>query len=116
MKQEAVQRRQKGNNRGSALIEMTLLIPILLGCIYFYIMLFLFLTETAGDMYGMAEYLYESERTNESVAGTVSKSGNTEIISIKSTGKLFEIRAELRRDASDAIENIRRWQLVTGGI
>lgn len=116
MKQEVVQRRQKGNNRGSAIIEMTLLIPILLGCIYFYIMLFLFLTETAGDMYRMAEYLYESERTNENVAGIVSKSGNTEIISIKSTGKLFEIRAELRRDASDAIENIRRWQLVTGGI
>ncbi len=108
---------EKRNNRGSTIIEMTLLIPVLLGCVYFYIMLFLFLIETAEDMYIMAEYLYEPERTKEeSVTGTICKNGNTEIIRIQNTGELFEIQAELRKDASDVIENIRRWQLATGGI
>lgn len=108
---------EKRDNRGSTIIEMTLLIPVLLGCIYFYIMLFLFLIETAEDMYIMAEYLYEPERTKqENVIGTISKNGNTEIIRIQNTGELFEIKTELRKDASDVIENIRRWQLATGGI
>ena len=108
---------EKRDNRGSAIIEMTLLIPVLLGCIYFYIMLFLFLTETAKDMYTMAEYLYGTRQTKEeNVTGTVSKNGNTEIIRIQNTGELFEIQTELRKDASDVIENIRRWQLATGGI
>ena len=45
-------------NRGSAVIEMSLLMPIFLGCIYLYIMLFLFLLESGKGL----EYMVENIR------------------------------------------------------
>lgn len=117
MKRHNMPVNKRGNNRGSTIIEMTLLIPVFLGCIYFYIMFFLFLTEAAKDMNEMAGCLYESGSTEKnSVEGNISKNGSTEIIKMQSSGKLFEIRLELRKDAGDVIENIRRWQFATGGI
>ncbi len=117
MKQQDKPVKKKRGNKGSAIIEMTLLIPVFLGCIFLYIMLFLFLIGAARDMHDMALFLYASENAvGESVAGTVSKDGNTKIIRMRRFGKWFEIQTELRKDASDVIENIRRWQVATGGI
>lgn len=102
--------------RGSAVIEITLLIPVFLGCIYFYIMLFLNLVQTTKQFYYLAENLYE---TGDS--GTVGGSekvvkGNTETVTFYEKDSFFEIRIQMSKNDSDAIENIRRWQLATGGI
>ena len=106
-------------NRGSAVIEMSLLMPILLGCIYLYIMLFLFLLESGKGMEYMVENIYEvgntendtSEHFNDMVSERTE--GNVKIYRIEEKGELFDLYLEMRRDENDAVENIRRWQLVT---
>ena len=106
-------------NRGSAVIEMSLLMPILLGCIYLYIMLFLFLLESGKGMEYMVENMYETgnvkEDASEKLKETLSKrtQGNVKIFWLEEKGKLFDIYLEMRKDENDAVENIRRWQLVT---
>lgn len=106
-------------NRGSAVIEMSLLMPILLGCIYLYIMLFLFLLESGKGMEYMVENMYEvgntEKDTSEYFNDMVSErtEGNVKIYRIEEKGELFDLYLEMRRDENDAVENIRRWQLVT---
>lgn len=117
MKQQNMPAKKRRENRGSIIIEMTLLIPLFLGCIFFYIMYFLFLTQAARDLSDMAGCLYASgDREEEYAAGEVHREGNTEIIRVQRSGKWFEIQTELRKDGSDIIENIRRWQFASGGI
>lgn len=104
-------------NKGSATIEITLLMPIFLGCIYFYIMLFLFLIESGKDMQILAEYLYLEEGNQVTFEQTEKKTfvkqndGKIVITSIKEEFSIFEINIELSKDSNNAIENIRRWQL-----
>ena len=106
-------------NKGSAVIEISLLMPILLGCIYLYIMLFLFLLESGKGMEYMVENMYEvgntEKDTSEYFNDTVSErtEGNVKIYRIEEKGELFDLYLEMRRDENDAVENIRRWQLVT---
>lgn len=110
-------KRQKINHCGSAVIEMTLLIPVFLGCIYFYIMLFLYLVQTTKQFYFLAENLYETESvtaSGEGIEKTVK--GKKETVMFHEKDSFFEIRIQMSRDHSDVIENIRRWQLATSGI
>lgn len=106
-------------NQGRTVIEITLLIPVFFGCIYLYIMLFLFLMESTKQMDNICEGLYHTENTKmESQSGKITfhMKGKTYTGAIYETGKLFTIDLQLSRDSSDAIENIRRWQLAAGGI
>lgn len=106
-------------NKGSAIIETTLLIPVFLGCIYFYIMLFLFFMESGKRMEQMAECMYttqtvENRNSEERKANMSTRTeGKVKIFWIKENGNLFDIQLELRKDENNAVENIRRWQLVT---
>lgn len=109
-------KKRRNRNSGSAIIEITLLIPVFLGCIYLYIMLFLFLVDSTREMSSLAENLYATEELKKENDVKINKKGKTKIISIDKTGKLFRLQLEMRKNDSDAIENIRRWQLVTGGI
>lgn len=103
--------KKREKNKGSAVIEMTLLMPILLGCIYFYIMLFLFFVQSGKRMAEIADCIYEEniEETEEVMMRT---EGNVKIGKVEEEGKLFRIHIELRKDKNDPVKNIRRWQLV----
>lgn len=106
-------------NRGRTVIEITLLIPVFFGCIYLYIMLFLFLMESTKQMDHICEELYHTEAAKlDSQGGEIifHIKGKTYTAAVYDTGKLFTIDLQLSRDGSDAIENIRRWQLAAGGI
>lgn len=106
-------------NKGSAVIEMSLIMPILLGSIYLYIMFFLFLVEYGKEMEYMVEHMYEigstengrSEQTKDGISKRTE--GKVRIYRIEEQGDLFDLYLEMRKDENDAIENIRRWQLVT---
>ena len=108
-------------NRGSAIIEMTFLIPVLLGIIYFYIMLFLFLMESTKYKEWIVESLYsvqeDASTGAEGQAGegllSVSKQGTTISVYIDEKMNLFDIRLEMHRKEDSAVDNIRRWQLAT---
>lgn len=107
-------------NKGSAVIEMSLLMPILLGCIYLYIMLFLFLLKSGKEMEYMAQNMYEASNVGKENSGQWKEAlserteGKVRIYRIEEKGELFELYLEMRKDENDAVENIRRWQLVTG--
>lgn len=108
-------------NRGSAVIEMTLLMPVFLGCIYFYIMFFLFLFDSSNQLQQMAEVLYQDRTAEDETAigqtedmveaGVLRKEGEVLIIELKKEGKLFDTELELRRaDDEDVVKKLRRWQ------
>ena len=64
-------------NLGSSIIEITLLIPIFIGCIYFFIILLLFFVHQAkmtGDL--VASLYQEEEEINASDWEELYKSGN----------------------------------------
>lgn len=120
MKKESV-------NGGSAIIEMTFLIPILLGIIYLYIMLFLFLLESAEYKEIMVESLYsiqEEKKKKSAEAGETVESGvllwskNGTQISVFVDGKveMFDIELEMHCNEDKTVENIRRWQLAADTI
>lgn len=115
--------KKTSENIGSAVVEMTFLIPVILGIIYMYIMLFLFLIESAKYREIMVESLYSIENENGekavdsnengAVSGVMEKSQHGSKISvyIKEQTKLFDIELEMHRKEDSAVQNIRRWQL-----
>lgn len=112
-------KKEDDKNRGSTVIEMSLLIPIFLGCIYWYIMLFLFFIESGKKMEQMSDYVYTPEKTqyaeNQAFSDNmqIRREGKMEIVRVEEQGKLFVFHMELRKGKDDPAENLRRWQLVT---
>lgn len=107
--------RQKRKNKGSAVIEMTLLIPIFLGVLYFYILFFLFLIEYGKNMKVVVEYAYGIQMKyyieNLDCEITTGKQGDINVFWIEKSGAWFDICAEFRRDNNNPVDNIRRWQI-----
>lgn len=109
--------RKQRKNDGSAIVEMTLLIPILLGLLYMYISLFLFMIETGRDMNYLAETLYSVEKStqesNNTNYGNVKtyKQGSAYYITMRDVSGMFHIDLEMRRYGDFTVKNIRRWQL-----
>ena len=106
-------------NRGSAVIEMTMMVPIILGCIYFYIMSMLFLIEhgKVADDLSYRFYSYSEENTeNDDGDKKVILSGNTEVISYGEVFNNYELMIELKKEGSDVVKNLRRWQLIADTI
>lgn len=106
-------RRLKKKNRGSATIEMTLLIPICIGCVYFYMMFFLFFVQVSKEMNIQARQLYSAEQMGE-VEGKAHgkrKSSQCEV-----RNKMFEIQLEMTGNQEDPFQQIRRWQMIASGI
>lgn len=94
------------HNCGSATVEMTLLMPIILGIFYLYISFFIFFIDCAGDMKNMAETLY----ANGAIETTQNKGSKSSIYIQESSG-IHKKRLELHRYNGDTVKNIRRWQL-----
>lgn len=107
--------RIQGFNRGSAVVEMTLLIPIIFGVIYFGIMFFLFLIRSGNCMEIMAKHLYSYENTMDGESSDMlvneQKKGNMKTVWVEEEGKLFQIRLELKGNSSDPVSVVRRWQI-----
>lgn len=109
--------KRQRNNKGSAIIEMTLLISILLGIIYLYISLFVFMIETGKEMNGMVECMYslDNSQTNAGVSnnsnGSISQQGNIICARVNQISGMFLMDLELRRYSDSAVKNIRRWKL-----
>ena len=102
-------------NRGSTIIEMTLLISVFMGVIFLYITFFLYLINSAGQMEQAAEYLYsvnEEEPDSEKSANIwIQKQGDIRTVWFEETDSRFLIRTKYRRWVKNPVENIRRWQL-----
>ncbi len=100
-------------NCGSAVIEITLLMPAFLGCIYLYIMLFLFFIDSGKRMEQLAECIYTTKQESVLEQSIVIRTeGNLKIGRIEAQDEPFVIQLELRKDENDPVKNIRRWQLV----
>lgn len=107
-------------NRGSAIVEMTLLIPVYMGVIYLYILFFLFIIECGFLMQGMLEYMYCVETTfenqyNDDPFSTI-KQGNVQTTSTIYSNNIFKKHMELKGNAEDSTEKIRRWQIAVDTI
>lgn len=111
-------------NCGSAIIEMTFLIPILLGIIYLYITFFLFLIESSQYKEWIVESLYCSQETQgdtseqagvKNMDGIIkmSKQGTQISVFVNQKAELFDIELEMHRKEDSAVKNIRRWQLAS---
>ena len=102
-------------NRGSIIIEMTLLISVFMGVIFFYITFFLFLINSAGQMEQTAEYLYcaneERSDTGKPVNMRIQKQGDIETAWFEETDSRFLVHVKYKRWVKNPVENIRRWQL-----
>ncbi|MBR1597424.1 MAG: hypothetical protein IJ661_00765 [Lachnospiraceae bacterium] len=99
-------------NRGSAVVEVTLLVPIMLGCIYFYIMSMLYLVEHGRVVNSLSERLYEAIDSTEEKStgeGTLAKGG---VESFEERFENYTISLTLQADDSDPVKSLRRWQLI----
>ena len=106
---------KKGHNRGSATIEMTLLVPVFLGIFYLYICLFLFMIESSRDMEQMVKALYSTEENDSSHTSeivSVTKQGDTSYVAIKDSSGMFDMDLKFCCHQDLEVKNIRRWQFV----
>ena len=112
--------RSKKRNKGMAVVEITLLIPIIFGVVYLYIMLFLYLIECANTRKILVETLYVNSLQNEKD----SKDGDTKKIKSKQVERTyidknwgeFCIRDEICKGEDSILEDIRRWQIVRNAL
>lgn len=97
-------------NQGSAIIEMTILMPIILGIFFLYIHTFLCFAKESRFLESMSNYLYLDVNVGESSMNKVHQGKRISVFCSESTG-LFDL--ELHRNGDDAVQNIRRWQFAT---
>ena len=103
-------------NKGSSIIEFTLLVPILFGCIYFYVLSMLFIVEHGKMADTLSKQLYESEESAlEAINNNgshESKEGGTEVVNYKGDYEKYDIVLEFKKNANDTVKCLRRWQFV----
>ncbi len=117
-KKESIKHTPK--NRGSAIVEMTMLIPVYIGVIVLYINFFLYTIEYGFIMQGMLECLYKPETKSQILreradVSTV-RQGSTTIIRGMKTDRFYEINIELMGNEEDPADKIRRWQIAVGTV
>ena len=99
------------------MVEMTLLIPIIIGVLFLYIQLFLYYIQTAEAIGGMVSELYSSSEekaeSKERKGVEIRKSGTALSISIKESKSGMDIEEKWSRYNDCVVENIRRWQFAT---
>lgn len=112
--------KRRKRNRGSAVLEATILIPVCLGIFFLYIMFFLFLIEYGFIMQGMLEYMYhpETKFEIENPHGEISlvKQGNINIINAWNKNRYFSMYLEYKGNSNDPADKVRRWQIAADTI
>ena len=101
------------NNRGSAVVEVTLMVPVIFGSLYFFVMSMLFIVEHGKLADELSEKLYESSKEE---ACEVKKQGNTEFIKYNEVFNDYEIYFDFSKNGDDVVKNLRRWQLIADTI
>ncbi len=99
-------------NQGSAVIEMTLLMPIILGIFFLYISTFLCFISESKYIEAMSNYLYSDVAVENSGMNKVQQGGKVSVFFSTTFGQ-FDMDLELHRNEDNAVENIRRWQFAT---
>ena len=111
-------------NKGSAVIEITLMIPVILGCIYFYIMSMLYLVEhgrvadkLSEELYDSISFGYDSGAADDSVSdndtiGIINKG----VAEYEEDYENYTISVRLKVDDSNPVKSLRRWQLIADTI
>lgn len=108
------EKRQK-KNQGSAIIEMTMMIPVYIGVFYLYILLFLFHIEVGFLFQDMIEYIYPTDikcdvqEKEDDV--TITQQGNIKVVRMSNSNHIFQVQLVLKGNIDDPIEKIRRWQI-----
>ena len=103
--------RKETINRGSATLEMTFIIPIILGVFYLYISLFMYMIFCSASMEAMTEELYCAEETEGVSFGIkCAEQGGNRYASVKDTVGMFEVDLEFSNYKESPVKNIRRWQ------
>lgn len=107
--------RNTTKNKGAAIVEMTLLIPVLLGIIYLYIMLFLFLVQSGKSMAIMTDDLYcgvgSTMDYTQDINLSRSVQGSKKSVFIHESVGGFNIELQMHRKEDNTVENIRRWKV-----
>lgn len=107
-------------NRGSIVVEMTLLMPVFLLCVFLYITAFLYYVETAKQMYFVSDALYQrTNLTTDNIGereAQVYKQGGTCIATAERSEKYANIKVEIRKDAGNPVQNLRRWQSIADAV
>lgn len=102
---------KNSTNRGSAVIEMTILIPVLLACVYLYLMVFIHFVNYGKVMADAAEALYGEEWAGgEEGKIIVKREGKKKTVSVEEQDNRFTLSVELRKNENEPVKQIRRWQ------
>lgn len=102
--------RGRKKNQGSATVEMTLLMPFLIGVLFLYVNVFLFFLEEAKEIRCMAQTLYATEEKQDNSMEINIRGEQLSICEEKAVG-WFLLDLELHRKADIEVKSIRRWQL-----
>lgn len=109
----------KRRNVGSIIVEFTLLMPFFLLCVYLYIMAFLYYIEAGKGMSRLAESIYD-QREEDSIEGEeylyISKRGGNREGTFRKENKWTVTEISMKRDISDPVRNLRRWQIIADTI
>lgn len=89
------------NNKGSSIIEITIIFPVILFVIYFYIMYLLLCINLSKNLSQQAEELYGSNDSSISVSWDkgIMKAGDTS-----------QIEIEINKNNNNPVKEIRRWK------
>lgn len=105
----------KKRNQGSAVVEMSMLTPVLFAIVYLSIFFFLFFIRSGNCMEELARYMYVKENDSnlerESMHINEHNNGNIKKIWVQEEGKIFEIQLELRGNKTDPVSMVRRWKI-----
>ncbi len=119
-------------NRGSVVVEMTLLMPVFLGCVYMYIMIFISLIHAQQNMRQAADILYAAQ-AGEYLAdgsggidgsdvpgasgyrgkGSLTYSAEGDKIKVSFQGDdWLELRFQMTAGQKNPAKKLRKWQLI----
>ncbi len=111
-------RRRK--NRGSMIIEVTILMPVFLLCVVLYIYAFLYYVKTAEQMAFVSEQLYVKEEfvpdSMRECSIQMYQQEGTDIATSQGRYRYTDIRVEMKKDAGNPIRNLRRWQGIADAV
>lgn len=96
-------------NHGSATIEMTMLISLIMGIIYLFIMYLLFSMGLAKNMEEETIKLYEQDKQEKTEVSL----GDGQLRYNVFHNSDFQIKIEMKKEKENPVAFIRRWQLVS---
>ena len=106
-------KRPAAKNAGSAVIEITMLIPVYIEVFFLYIKIFLFLIECGFMAQSMLECAYNSQTKSEILRERISvqTQGSIQTVCGFCDNGVFSINLECKTNEEKPADKIRRWQI-----